>query len=73
MDAKKYHHHNFQQVRIGVNANFKSDLIYVNLTILFAYILGLIRKNEKIWKYMVETEHSPISQIMAGLAVLVSW
>ena len=28
---------NFQQVRIGVNANFKSDLIYVNLTILFAY------------------------------------
>jgi hypothetical protein len=69
MDAKKYHHRNFQQVRIGVNANFKSDLIYVNLTIL----LGLIRKNEKIRKYMVETGHSPISQIMAGLAVLVSW
>ena len=35
MDAKKYHHRNFQQVRIGVNANFKSDLIYVNLTISF--------------------------------------
>ena len=48
MDAKKYHHHNFQQVRIGVNANFKSDLIYVNLTILFTYqVWLLIRNNEK--------------------------